>query len=124
MNKKNQELAKLTDQLKEMLRHYELRHASAVGKDVYVFKVNDIYAVRKVDGKTQLCRCVEASLFTKKVIDEILAGAKFKDRDGNPINAFGGVLAETYFAWLIADVKDTIQIMEQTLDSLKDEEGE
>jgi hypothetical protein len=124
MNKKNQELAKLTDQLKEKLRHYELRHASTVGKDVYVFKVNEVYAVRNVDGKTQLCRGVEASLFTAKVIDDILGGAKFSDRDGKPLNAVGGVLAETYFAGLISDAKDTITIMEQTLESLKDEEGE
>jgi hypothetical protein len=120
MNEKNQKFQKAIDSLKITMKHYELRLAAAIGKDVYVISGAGGWSLKNVKGKTQVCMPVEASLFTKSVAEEILTKAKFNNLQGQYIRSEGLILAETFFTEMRDDAKSTIEILEQAIKTLEE----
>jgi hypothetical protein len=118
MKKKNKEFLKTIAQAKETLKHYELRLASTAGKDVYIFKVDDIKVLKSVKGQTQLCNPIEGSLFSKLVAEEIFKKASFVNESGIPIKPVGAVLAETFFTEMVEEMQSVIEILNQALQTL------
>lgn len=119
---KQQEFKKTIEFIKSRLEIYNERLIDVRGKKrAFVYKVNDVYALRFDDAKgyCELCSPAEASLFNQNGISQIKAQANFKDLDGKPIKPFGEVLAETYFSDMAKEAGELLQILEQTFNSLE-----
>lgn len=109
------------DRLNELMNYYKSMSKQARGKGLFVYVVNDVYAMKFKDGVAEMGSYSETSVLTAKVAEEIHEKGDFKTSKGEKVTPIGIRPAETFFAEQADDVLETIGIIEKSLAALKEQ---
>lgn len=116
-----QQLEKDVDRLTDLMNYYKSMHEQSKDKPLFVYLVNDVYAMEYKNGVTDLSTYSMASVLTENVANQIAEQANFKNSKGQKITPIGIQPAHEFFLNQSIDVLETLGMFEKKILALKGE---
>lgn len=110
------QLTETLERVNETLEFYYSMWENSRGKsDLFVYVVNEAFAMNYENGVAKMGTYSEVSILTKEVAEQIDQVADFRDGENNPILPKGIISAETFFDENGKDLQMLIEHLEELI---------